>query len=248
MSVSVVNKEASPSSNLRTASKQITRSSTWTARKCAATSSPFPSRRTTAKPLPRCIVCTSRIAAARAAVRAAATTATTAATAATIAADLSRVARDRRRTTVAATTATTGTLRESGTTAVRTAVTINDVMIGLLSQTRAMHNALRVGEVGEGALVGEHGVDRSGGDGGHDAGELGIDLLGGHLVLDGGPVGRRDLLAVELLPVDVLEPGVVFDLVGGVVAEALGGLFLEQSADQIVRLSHRQTAVAPRET
>ena len=168
--------------------------------------------------------------------------------AATIAADLSRVARDRRRTTAAATTATPGTLRESGTTAVRTAVTINDVMIGLLSQTRAMHNALRVGEVGEGALVGEHGVDGSGGDGGHDAGELGIDLLGGHLVLDGGPVGRRDLLAVELLPVDVLEPGVVFDLVGGVVAEALGGLFLEQSADQIVRLSHRQTAEAPRET
>ena len=245
MSVSVVNKEASPSSNLRTASKQMMRSSTWTARKCAAASSPFPSRRTTAKPLQRCVVCTSRIAAARAAVRAAAATA---AIAATIAADLSRVARDRRRTTAAATTATPGTLRESGTTAVRTAVTINDVMIGLLSQTRAMHNALRVGEVGEGALVGEHGVDGSGGDGGHDAGELGIDLLGGHLVLDGGPVGRRDLLAVELLPVDVLEPGVVFDLVGGVVAEALGGLFLEQSADQIVRLSHRQTAEEPRET
>lgn len=99
-----------------------------------------------------------------------------------------------------------------------------------------MHNALRVGEVGERALVGEHRVDRRGRDGGHHARKLGIDLLGGHLVLHSGPVGRCDLLAVELVPVDVLEPGVVLDLVRGVVPQPLRRLLLQQPRDQIVRL------------
>ena len=99
-----------------------------------------------------------------------------------------------------------------------------------------MHNALRVGEVGEGALVGEHRVDGRRRHGGHHAGELGVDLLGGELVLDRRPVRRSDLLPVQLLPVDVLEPRVVLDLVRGVVAQALRRLLLQQPGDQVVRL------------
>lgn len=105
-----------------------------------------------------------------------------------------------------------------------------------VAQTRSMHNAFGVGEVSERALIGEHRVDRRGRDGGHHARELGIDLLCGHFVLHGGPIGRRDLLSVELVPVDVLEPGVVLDLVRGVVPQPLRRLLLQQPRDQIVRL------------
>ena len=99
-----------------------------------------------------------------------------------------------------------------------------------------MHNAFSVGEVSERALVGEHRVDRRGRNSGHHARKLGIDLLCGHLVLHGGPIRRRDLLAIELVPVDVLEPGMVLDLVRGVVPQPLRRLLLQQPRDQIVRL------------
>lgn len=105
-----------------------------------------------------------------------------------------------------------------------------------VAQTPSMHNAFSVGEVSERALVGEHRVDRRGRNSGHHARKLGIDLLCGHLVLHSGPIRRRDLLAIELVPVDVLEPGMVLDLVRGVVPQPLRRLLLQQPRDQIVRL------------
>ena len=104
-----------------------------------------------------------------------------------------------------------------------------------------MHNAFSVGEVSERALVGEHRVHRRRRHSRHHAGKLGINLLGGHLVLHGGPIRRRDLLPVELLPVDLLEPGMVLDLIRGIVSQPLRRLLLQQPRDQIVRLR-----VAPR--
>ena len=64
----LVNKEASPSSNSRTVSRQRTPSAIWTAGACAAAPFLSPSRRTIAKPPPRCVASTPRVAADRAAI------------------------------------------------------------------------------------------------------------------------------------------------------------------------------------
>ena len=81
-----------------------------------------------------------------------------------------------------------------------------------------MVDSLRVREVLEGSLVGKDRVHWRRRHGGNDAHELVVDVLRRLRVLHRRLVRRVDLLAVQRVPVDVLEPGVLLQLVKPVVA------------------------------
>ena len=87
-----------------------------------------------------------------------------------------------------------------------------------------MQISFSIREILESRLICQYSIYRGWCYSGHDTRELGIDLFGGHFVLHRRSIGWFDFLSIELIPVDVFEPGMVLDFIGGVVAQSLRGI------------------------
>ena len=67
-------------------------------------------------------------------------------------------------------------------------------------------------------------------------GELHVEVRGVGLALDLGHEGRLDALVVDVLPVDLLEPGVALDLLGAREAQPLLGVLGEEPLEHVHQL------------